>query len=41
MSLNISLPKDLRARVREYVASGYYSSASEVIREARRFREPS
>ncbi len=32
MSLNISLPMELEARVREHVASGLYGSASEVIR---------
>ena len=36
MSLNVSLPKELEARVREHVASGLYGSASEVIREALR-----
>ena len=39
MSLNVSLPKELEARVREHVASGLYSSASEVIREALRLFE--
>ena len=36
MALNVSLPKELEARVREHVASGLYGSASEVIREALR-----
>ena len=39
MSLNVSLPPELEARVREKVASGRYGSASEVIREALRFFE--
>jgi antitoxin ParD1/3/4 len=39
MSLNVSLPKELEARVREHVASGLYGSASEVIREALRLFE--
>ena len=39
MSLNISLPMELEARVREHVASGRYGSASEVIREALRLFE--
>ena len=39
MSLNISLPIELEARVREHVASGLYGSASEVIREALRLFE--
>jgi antitoxin ParD1/3/4 len=39
MALNVSLPKELEARVREHVASGLYSSASEVIREALRLFE--
>ena len=34
MSLNIFLPIELENRVREHGASGLYSSASEVIREA-------
>jgi len=34
MSLNISLPTELEARVQNYVASGLYGSASEVVREA-------
>lgn len=36
MSLNVTLPKELEARVREHVASGLYGSAREVIREALR-----
>ena len=36
MTLNVSLPIELEARVREHVASGLYGSASEVIREALR-----
>lgn len=39
MSLNISLPMELEARVRAHVASGLYGSASEVIREALRLFE--
>jgi antitoxin ParD1/3/4 len=39
MSLNVSLPLELENRVREHVASGLYSSASEVIREALRVFE--
>lgn len=39
MTLNVSLPKELEARVREHVASGMYGSASEVIREALRLFE--
>lgn len=39
MSLNVSLPKEMEERVREYVASGMYGSASEVIREALRLFE--
>ena len=39
MTLNVSLPKELEARVREHVASGLYGSASEVIREAVRLFE--
>lgn len=39
MSLNVSLPKELEALVREHVASGLYGSASEVIREALRLFE--
>jgi len=39
MALNVSLPMELEARVREHVASGLYGSASEVIREALRLFE--
>lgn len=39
MSLNVSLPAELENRVRQYVASGLYGSASEVIREALRLFE--
>jgi antitoxin ParD1/3/4 len=39
MTLNVSLPTELEARVREHVASGLYGSASEVIREALRLFE--
>lgn len=39
MSLNVSLPTEMEARVREHVASGLYGSASEVIREALRLFE--
>ncbi len=39
MSLNVSLPSELEARVRQRVASGMYGSASEVIREALRLFE--
>ena len=39
MSLNVSLPMELEARVREHGASGLYGSASEVIREALRLFE--
>lgn len=39
MVLNVSLPIELEARVREHVASGLYGSASEVIREALRLFE--
>ena len=39
MALNVSLPLELEARVREHVASGLYGSASEVIREALRLFE--
>ena len=39
MALNVSLPTELEARVREHVASGLYGSASEVIREALRLFE--
>ena len=36
MSMNISLPPELEARIRQRVESGMYGSASEVIREALR-----
>ena len=39
MTLNVSLPMELEARVRAHVASGLYGSASEVIREALRVFE--
>lgn len=39
MSMNVSLPPDLENRVRQHVASGLYSSASEVIGEALRLFE--
>lgn len=39
MSMNVSLPPDLESRVRQHVASGLYSSASEVIGEALRLFE--
>jgi len=39
MSLNISLPPELESRVRSHVASGMFTSASEVIREALRLFE--
>jgi antitoxin ParD1/3/4 len=39
MSMNVSLPPELEARVRQRVESGMYSSASEVIREALRLFE--
>jgi antitoxin ParD1/3/4 len=39
MTLNVSLPMELEARVREHVASGLYGSASEVVREALRLFE--
>lgn len=39
MTLNVSLPAEMEARVREHVASGLYGSASEVIREALRLFE--
>lgn len=39
MSMNVSLPPELEARVRQRVESGMYGSASEVIREALRFFE--
>jgi antitoxin ParD1/3/4 len=39
VTLNVSLPTEMEARVREHVASGLYGSASEVIREALRLFE--
>ena len=39
MSLNVSLPPELEARVRQMVESGQYGSTSEVIREALRLFE--
>jgi antitoxin ParD1/3/4 len=39
MSMNVSLPIELEARVRQRVESGMYGSASEVIREALRLFE--
>jgi antitoxin ParD1/3/4 len=39
MSFNVSLPAQLEQRVGEYIASGLYGSASEVIREALRLFE--
>jgi antitoxin ParD1/3/4 len=39
MSLNISLPPELENRVRSHVASGMFTSASEVVREALRLFE--
>ena len=39
MALNVSLPMELEARVRQHVASGMCGSASEVIREALRLFE--
>ena len=39
MTLNVSLPTEMEARVREHVASSLYGSASEVIREALRLFE--
>ena len=39
MTLNVSLPTEMEARVREHVASGLYGSASEVVREALRLFE--
>lgn len=39
MSLNVSLPPEVEARVRQKVESGLYGSASEVIREALRLFE--
>jgi len=39
MTINISLPVEMEARVREHVASGLYASTSEVVREALRLFE--
>jgi antitoxin ParD1/3/4 len=39
MTMNVFLPSEMEARVREHVASGLYGSASEVIREALRLFE--
>ncbi len=39
MSMNVSLPPELEARVRQRVETGMYGSASEVIREALRLFE--
>lgn len=39
MTMNVSLPPELEARVRQRVESGMYGSASEVIREALRLFE--
>ena len=39
MSMNVSLPPELEALVRQRVESGMYGSASEVIREALRLFE--
>ncbi len=39
MTINISLPAEMEARVREHVANGLYGSASEVVREALRLFE--
>jgi antitoxin ParD1/3/4 len=39
MSMNVSLPPELEALVRQHVESGMYGSASEVIREALRLFE--
>jgi len=39
MSVNVSLPPELEARVRQRVESGMYGSASEVIQEALRLFE--
>ena len=39
MSMNVSLPPELEARVRQRVESGMYGSASKVIREALRLFE--
>lgn len=39
MTININLPPQLEAMVRQKVASGRYASASEVVREALRLLE--
>ena len=39
MTMNINLTPQLEQMVREKVASGHYSSASEVVREALRLME--
>ena len=39
MSINVSLPPELEARIRQRVESGMYGSTSEVIREALRLFE--
>jgi antitoxin ParD1/3/4 len=39
MTLNVNLTPELEALVRDKVASGHYSSASEVVREALRLME--
>ena len=39
MPLNVNLTPELEALVRDKVASGYYGSASEVVREALRLME--
>jgi antitoxin ParD1/3/4 len=39
VTMNISLPAEMEARVREHVANGLYGSASEVVREALRLFE--
>jgi len=42
MTIHVSLPAELEARVHSEVATGLYSSASEVVREAlRNFFSPS
>ena len=39
MTLNVNLTPELEAMVRDKVATGLYSSASEVVREALRLME--
>ncbi len=39
MTLNVNLTPELEALVRDKVASGRYSSASEVVRDALRLME--